>query len=199
MRMKKIALILAAALPFCLAQQTAPEKTFFPLSRNSWWEYSGTAKISGNPYNSTMTMRMDVIEVIERNGIRAAWVRGNPMTLADSSQGAGDQVLGRIGTRMYLTSSARGDEIRQRMTDPGDKLAALFQDAEFLVDISTPVGPGRSFVGKDYQVVQTVRGGSRTIRFTPGVGISEFRYSLSGESGDVKLSASNVSPEEALP
>jgi hypothetical protein len=195
--MKRFFVVAAMTLPFCAAQQPDRKPDFFPLTNHSRWEYSGTAKLKGNPGSQPVQFRMEVIDVQERAGVRAAWVRGNPLSLTDYSVGPGDQVIARVGQRMYLADTARSTEVRARMENPADSLAGLFKETEFLVDTTMPVGNGATMVGTDYQITRNSKEGFRTIRFTPGIGISEFRFADSdkGESGNLKLDASDVQPE----
>jgi hypothetical protein len=195
--MKCFVIAAVFALPFCDAQEPVQRPPVFPLSSHSWWEYSGTAKLRGNPGTQSVLIRMEVIRVRERSGVRAAWVTGSPLGLTDYSVGPGDQVIGRVGHRMYITDTARSIEVRERMDNPSDSLADLFKESEFLLDTTLPVGNGASMEGSDYQITRNTKGGFRTIRFTIGVGIKEYRFadSVAGESGDVKLNTSDVQPE----
>jgi hypothetical protein len=186
---------LALALPLCEAQQPAKTAVFFPLANHSWWDYSGTVKIAGNPDSKKIQLRMEIIDVVERGGVRAAWVRGTPLSLIDHAQGSGDQVLARIGTKIYLTSTAKSAAVRKRMEDTSDELKTLFTDSELLMDTALPVGPGATMQDGDYQITRGAKNDFRTIRFRPGVGIVEFRYADSGETGYLKLDTCDVQPE----
>jgi hypothetical protein len=205
--MKRLLLAISIAMPLCVAQEPARKPAIFPLTNHSRWEFSGSAKLQGNPGKQPVRIHMEVIEVVERGAVRAAWVRGSPLGLMDHSNGPGDQVIARVGQLMYATDSARSSEVRMRIQDPADSLKDLFRDSEFLLDTALPVNPdpnpsckscwATSMAGSDYQITQRKLGVSRTIRFTPGVGITSFEFEDTArrESASLRLDESDVQPE----
>jgi hypothetical protein len=208
--MKRLLLVFSfasIAAPFCEAQQPVPKPVIFPLTNHSHWEYSGTAKLQGNPREQPIRLRMEVIEVLERGAVRAAWVRGNPLGLMDHSNGPGDQVIARVGQLMYATDSARSSEVRLRIQDPTDSLKDLFRESEFLLDTALPLNPdpnpscktcrATSMSGGDYQITQRTGGASRTIWLRPGIGITGFQFEdpTRRESASLKLGECDVQPE----
>jgi hypothetical protein len=218
--MKRLLLILAGTLPFCAAAEPGAKPDLFPLTNHSWWEYSGTAKLRGNPGTQPIRIRMDVIEVLERGAVKAAWVRGSPLGLMNHTEGPDGQVIARVGQRMYVADAARSSEVRLRMGDPADSLADLFRDSEFLLDTALPVDDtvcakdeltqqcrgkspsapacnscwSTSMAGNEYRITQRGPAGFRTIRFQPGAGITGFEFENvpMRESASVRLDASDV-------
>lgn len=130
-----------------LAQRSAID--LLPLTPGNSWTYDGT--IWWLPLNSLrvleerVKLEVEVLEVVERPGARAALLRGYPRDLVTSvpNRFEGKFTLLQVGSRVYLLRGERGREAMRRVQDPVDSLADLMLNSELVLDF--PLEPGKTF------------------------------------------------------
>lgn len=103
LRCASIVLILVGPL----LGQTSPD--FFPMSKGTYWIYSGKVKWTLDNSNRTaekqIQWKMEVIDSWRSGEIEAALLKGHPADLAwyEPNQGPGEYLLARRGTTFFFT------------------------------------------------------------------------------------------------
>lgn len=126
------------------AQETSSTESssgteFFPLKEGNYWLYQGIRRWS--PVGSTkvfekpVSWKMEVTEVIARDFITAAVIKGHPQDVAyDAGTERGDYLILAIGEdRYYLLEGLRVNEVEARLKNKKDFLANLVFDDELFI------------------------------------------------------------------
>ncbi len=190
----------------------------FPLKKGNYWLYKGLARWTpsgtGQVKEKTLTWKMEVTDVIGREFITAAVLKGHPQDVAWYEDGAkrGDYLILAVGDDLYyFVEGARVNEVLYRLKDEDDILTDLVHDDElfFRVPVTDSEEPaaghpaGRGTVpdenetsGSDgelgagaYRVTFETLPDHTRIDLVPGVGITRFVYQHHGlvSEADLKL------------
>lgn len=114
---------------------------YFPLAEGAYWVYEGTVKWErdGRIQEATMTWKMEVTEVVDRDQVVGYAMKGHPHDLAWYQEGRErtDYAIIRAGaTRFYRTDI----ETLERLRDESDALIDLVQESQVFLDIPLVVG-----------------------------------------------------------
>lgn len=132
----------------------------FPLSKGNYWTYKGTVKYQKQGFEKVFekaaSIKMEVTDVIGRDGIFAAKIKGYPLELAGFDERAserGNYLLVRAGSGSYylLGESAIGEALK-KIGDPDDVLHELVDESDLIIDL--PLAKGKVF-GEAEQVTRT--------------------------------------------
>jgi len=144
-----VSAILAVFL-YVLTQALPPERSEFPLEKGTFWVYDGNvAWVAPNTpavQRQTINWRMEVIDVISRDLVVAAVVKGHPRDLIsfDPKREPGVYVIVQVNLRKhYLLEGERAQTVLKRVKDPSDLLSDLVRESE--VFLETPVTLGQRF------------------------------------------------------
>jgi hypothetical protein len=132
-------------------QQAPPvERSEFPLEKGNYWLYQGNvAWVETNStavQRRTINWRMEVTEVISRDLVVAAVLKGHPRDLIwfDPKREPGSYVIVQVNLRKhYLLEGDRAQVVLKRLKDPSDLLSDLIRDSE--VFLETPVTLAQRF------------------------------------------------------
>ncbi|HUP01151.1 MAG TPA: hypothetical protein VM737_06480, partial [Gemmatimonadota bacterium] len=152
-----------------LSGQAAPQPDPFPLEVGNSWTYAGTVwwmpRYSRRIYEERVELETEVIDLIERPGVRAAILVGHPHDLIATGRGRSRQpyLLVQIGAdRLYLLQGARYYEALNRLRDPRDSLVGLVDDPELLLDL--PLFEGKRLLCPDASLPRRDGLGCWTVR-----------------------------------
>jgi hypothetical protein len=133
-----------------LLTQAFGERSEFPLEKGTFWDYDGNvAWVAPNTavvQRQTITWRMEIIDVISRDLVVAAVVKGHPRDLIsfDPKREPGVSVIVQVHLRKhYLLEGERAQAVLKRLKDPSDVLSDLVRESE--VFLETPVSLGQRF------------------------------------------------------
>jgi len=139
-----------AAFFFVLTQALPPERSEFPLDKGTFWVYAGnvTWVTPETPavQRRTITWRMEIVDVIPRDLLVAAVVKGHPRDLIwfDPKREPGVYVIVQVNLRKhYLLEGERAQTVLKRVKDPADLLSDLVRESEIFLE--TPVTLGQRF------------------------------------------------------
>jgi len=178
----------------------------FPLKKGNYWLYKGRARWTpsgtGQVKEKTLTWKMEVTDVIGREFITAAVLKGHPQDVAWYEDGAkrGDYLILAVGDDLYyFIEGLRVNEVLYRLKDEDDILSDLvFEDELFfrvpvlenidsqnghfadVVDLQQTAGElagaSLSMDDKAYRVTFDSLPDHTRIDLVPGVGITRFVY-----------------------
>ncbi|HYN21249.1 MAG TPA: hypothetical protein VE078_09840, partial [Thermoanaerobaculia bacterium] len=130
--------------------QNAARNDAFPLDIGNSWAYVGTVwwttPNSRRILKEQVNWRIEVVDVIERRGVRAAILRGLPQDMVVMGRGRApaEYLLVQIGEdKLFLLSGQRINEALRQLRNPRDPLLGLVQDSELVLDL--PLFPGKTF------------------------------------------------------
>jgi hypothetical protein len=160
--MPKLSLVLVALLLFSALIPTAfaaaPAPAAFPLAKGAFWVYEGpvtwTPDGADKPQEKVMTWKMEITDVIERDWVQAAVVKGHPMDLAFYEEGRkpDDYLLVSVrGQQYYLVAGDAVADALKKLKDAEDPLTDLVKDTDLILDL--PLTPGKAF-GETAQITR---------------------------------------------
>jgi hypothetical protein len=133
-----------------LTQALLGERSEFPLEKGTFWVYDGNvAWVAPNTtevQRRTINWRMEIIDVISRDLVIAAVVKGHPRDLIsfDPKREPGVSVIVQVHLRKhYLLEGERAQAVLKRVKDPSDLLSDLVRESE--VFLETPISLGQRF------------------------------------------------------
>lgn len=124
-----------------------PVEDPFPLAVGNTWTYTGDVwwapPDSRTVYRENVKWKMEIIDIVERDGLRAAVIKGHPQDLMLYEQGReqGDYLL--IATdsgKYYLLDGERAAAALDQVRDPSDPLIDLVDDPDLVLDLPLFVG-----------------------------------------------------------
>ncbi|HEV2388267.1 MAG TPA: hypothetical protein VGS20_13540 [Candidatus Acidoferrales bacterium] len=152
-----LSLAIGLALAFVCAtagrsRQQPAASAAFPLSQGTYWLYDGLVRwrVPGATEHAEKEVhwRMEVRQVIRRNAIVGAVVRGYLYDL-NGAQGdvkPADRLIVQSGeNKYYLIPAFAYEKAVARLDDPRDSLADLVADDELILDL--PLAPLKKFCG----------------------------------------------------
>ncbi len=153
-----VAMLLGTFVPLT-ALAAAPVVQPFPLAKGAYWVYSGPTKWtpegSDQVQEKALTWRMEITDVIQRDGVVGALVKGHPMDLSfyEEDRVPGDYlIVGVADQKYYLLSGDRVQEALKQLKDPEDPLTDLVRDTELFLEL--PMVQGTIF-GETFQITRT--------------------------------------------
>jgi hypothetical protein len=160
--MSKLSLVLVALLLFGalipMAYAATPAPAAFPLTKGAYWVYEGpvtwTPDGADKALEKTLTWKMEITDVIQREAIQAAVVKGHPMDLAFYEEGRqpGDYLLVSVrGQQYYLVTGDAVADALKKLKDAEDPLTDLVKDTDLILDL--PLTPGKAF-GETAQITR---------------------------------------------
>ncbi len=116
----------------------------FPFRSGVEWIYSGTAKSSepgaGEESRST-TLRAEITEVVRRDFVIAALIRGCPLGMLQPDAPAAECAVLQVGSGLlYLVEAPRTSEVLRRLHDRRDELVGLLHESELVVRFPLSIG-----------------------------------------------------------
>ena len=119
-----------------------------PLEKGNYWIYKGTVKYQKEgiekPSQKTVALKMEISDIIVRDAITAAVVKGYPLDIAGfdgSSVPRGDYVLVRAGYgSYYLLSGEDSINALKKLKDGNDALHELVDESDMIADFPMAVG-----------------------------------------------------------
>jgi hypothetical protein len=127
-----------------LGQELSPPAVF-PMAAGNSWVYTGTIRWTPAGSNEVLKKEIDwtmeIVDVIERQGLRAAVLDGHPSDLAWYEEGRQRRrhlvvAIGEGQTeQLYLLSDERAGEVEERLRNSGDSLIDLLEDHELFLDL----------------------------------------------------------------
>lgn len=124
-----------------------PVQDPLPLAVGNAWTYVGDvwwAPPQGRVvYRENVKWRMEITDIVERDGLRAAVIKGHPQDLMLYQEGReqGDYLL--IATdsgKYYLLDGERAATALEQVRDPRDPLIDLVDDPDLVLDLPLFVG-----------------------------------------------------------
>ena len=135
---------------YLFSQVQGPAPPDLPLEKGSYWVYRGnvawTAANSATVQRQSIEWRTEVTEVIERDSLVVAVLKGHPRDLIsfEPKRQPGLHLLVQVsGRKHYMVSAPRAETVLKRIKDPSDLLADLFQEGEIFLE--TPLSLGQRF------------------------------------------------------
>jgi hypothetical protein len=131
------------------AGETTGDEVGFPLVKGSVWTYRGTVRWvepgSTLPRDRTLTWTMGVLDVVQRDFVTAAIIKGFPDDLAWYQEGKppGEGIIVQVSNKSYVLKETRAEQARKRLLDGQDALIGLVDDDELVLDL--PLHPGKRF------------------------------------------------------
>lgn len=116
----------------------------FPLSKGTYWLYEGKVEWQEDSTvkKDTVTCKMEVVDVIERENLTAYRMKGHPDDLAwyEPDRLPADYLIIKIGPKYY-----RADDLAiwDRLEDPDDALVELVNEGQIFLDL--PLWEGKFF------------------------------------------------------
>lgn len=156
------AVVLLAA--FCLSNKavahekaqgvSSNETKFFPLKVGNYWLYQGIRRWarpgSDKIREQPVSWKMEVTEVIGRDFITAAVIKGHPQDAATSEDTRGDYLILAIGEdRYYFLQGIRVAEVASRLRNKKDLLVNLVYDDELFLKAPQINNPEEVFQTQD--------------------------------------------------
>lgn len=119
-----------------------------PLEKGNYWIYKGTVKYQKEgiekPSQKTVALKMEISDIIVRDAVTAAVVKGYPLDIAGfdgSSAPRGDYVLVRAGYgSYYLLSGEDSINALKKLKDGNDALHELVDESDMIADFPMAVG-----------------------------------------------------------
>ncbi len=115
------------------------------MAAGNTWVYTGTIRWTPAGSNEVLKKEIDwtmeIVDVIERQGLRAAVLDGHPSDLAWYEEGRQRRrhlvvAIGEGQTeQLYLLSDERAGEVEERLRNSGDSLIDLLEDHELFLDL----------------------------------------------------------------
>ncbi len=115
------------------------------MALGNTWIYSGTIRWtpagSNEVFEKEIDWTMEIVDVIERLGLRAAALEGHPGDLAwyEEDRQRRRHLVVAIGEgqteQLYLLSNERAVEVEERLRDSDDSLIDLLADYELFLDL----------------------------------------------------------------
>jgi len=181
----------------------------FPLKKGNYWLYKGRARWTpsgtGQVKEKTLTWKMEVTDVIGREFITAAVLKGHPQDVAWYEDGTkrGDYLILAIGDDLYyFIEGMRVNEVLYRLKDEDDILSDLVFDDELFFRVPVPdnndpqdlpfagtvlqqteagrVAAALAMDDQAYRVTFDSLPDHTRIDLVPGVGITRFIYQHHG-------------------
>ncbi len=153
--------LLGALTSRAVSAQTPQPPDPFPMAKGTYWVYKGPVKWtpvdSDEIQEQVMTWKMEITEVLQRDGIRAAVVTGHPSDLVFYEEGRvpRDYLIVSVNDqKYYLVSGERAQAALRRFKDSQDVLVDFVHDSELWLDL--PLTPGKSF-GETAQIARPDR------------------------------------------
>jgi hypothetical protein len=135
---------LALLTDSAVGQELSPPAVF-PMALGNTWVYTGTIRWTPAGSNDVLEKEiewtMEIVEVIERRGLRAAVLDGHPSDLAWYEEGRERRrhlvvAIGEDQTeQLYLLSNKRAAEVERRLRSSDDPLIDLLQEYELFLDL----------------------------------------------------------------
>lgn len=193
---------------------------YFPLEKGNYWIYEGNVRWT-NPGENTIQekkviWRMEVLDVVKRNHVMAARLKGHPYDLAWYAPGKerGDFLIVCLVNKYYLVDDDELiTDVLNRIKDPADNLKDLVNDSKLFLD--APLMKNKVFGGegdsqlfrqdfmyvwlvedvrlensyKKYRLAFRSLPDHTIVDFIPGIGIENFIYVHHGtvSEANVKL------------
>ncbi len=139
------AVLLAQQLnPF---EEPQPVEDPLPLAVGNAWTYTGDVwwapPDSRTVYRENVKWKMEITDIVERDGLRAAVIKGHPQDLMLYEEGReqGDYLL--IATdsgKYYLLDGERAAAALKQVRDPNNPLIDLVADPDLVLDLPLFVG-----------------------------------------------------------
>ena len=149
-------LLVGVSIP--TASAAAPTSAAFPLAKGTYWVYEGpvtwTPDGTDNVQEKTLTWKMEITDVIQRDAIQAAVVNGHPMDLAFYEEGRhpDDYLLVSVrAQKYYLVAGDAMAGALKRLKDSEDPLTDLVKEGDLILDL--PLTPGKAF-GETSQITR---------------------------------------------
>jgi hypothetical protein len=119
-----------------------------PVEKGNYWIYKGTVKYQKEgvekPLEKTVALKMEISDIIVRDAITAAVVKGYPLDITGfdgSSAPRGDYVIVRAGCgSYYLLSGEDSINALKKLKDSGDVLHELVDESDMIADFPMAVG-----------------------------------------------------------
>ena len=119
-----------------------------PLEKGNYWIYKGTVKYQKEgvekPSQKLVTLKMEISDIIVRDAITAAVVKGYPLDIAGfdgSSVPRGDYIIVRAGYgSCYLLSGEDSINALKKLKDGNDVLHELVNESDMIADFPMAVG-----------------------------------------------------------
>jgi hypothetical protein len=124
-----------------------PVEDPLPLAIGNAWTYTGDVwwapPNSRTVYRENVKWKMEITDIVERDGLRAAVIKGHPQDLMLYEQGReqGDYLL--IATdsgKYYLLDGERAAVALEQVRDPSNPLIDLVDDPDLVLDLPLFVG-----------------------------------------------------------
>lgn len=156
------ALMLLGALGPQAVSAAAPQPPDpFPMAKGAYWVYTGLVKWtpvdSDEVQEQVMTWKMEITDVFDRDGVRAAVVKGHPADLVFYEEGRTprDYLIVNVNDqKYYLLSGERAQAALRRFKDSEDVLVDFVDDSGLWLDL--PLTLGKSF-GETAQITRPDR------------------------------------------
>jgi len=140
-----VAFLVAASL---LNEAVAAEPAgALPLTKGTSWTYKGTVRWSKagqkEPQIKEVEWTMKVLEVMEKNHVRAALVEGHPLDLAHYREGRkpSNYVVICAGSgKYYLIAQPRATKVWEQMKKSDPLLRGIVKEGELFLDLPLTVG-----------------------------------------------------------
>lgn len=143
------------------AETPQPPPDPLPMTKGTYWVYTGPVKWTPEDSNEVqeqvMTWKMEITDSFQRDGIRAAVVKGHPSDLAFYEEGRAPRdylIVSVNDQKYYLLNAERAQAALRRFKDSEDVLVDFVDDSELWLDL--PLPPGKSF-GETAQVTRPDR------------------------------------------
>lgn len=189
---------------------------YFPLKVGNYWLYEGVTRWappgSSRVLQKKVTWKMEVTEIIQREFITAAVIKGHPQDLANGEKRneRGDYLIIAIGEDVfYFLEGLRVSEVLARLRDDKDILSDLVYDDELFFrapaqspDILARLQQGsagvrtyqdqdavasESLAQKKYRLTFRSLPDITSIDFVPGIGITRYSYHHQGLFAEADL------------
>lgn len=135
-------LLLALLLPTMLkADQAVLSPAVLPLKSGHAWIYQGVTRWTkpgtGQVLEKKLTWKMQVVEVLQREFITAAIVKGHPADLLwyEDGRERGDYLILSVAQqKFYLVEGPRVAQVLARLRNEGDNLIGIVEDYELFLE-----------------------------------------------------------------
>lgn len=124
-----------------------PVEDPLPLAIGNAWTYTGEVwwapPESRTVYRENVKWKMEITDIVERDGLRAAVIKGHPqdLMLYEKGREQGDYLL--IATdsgKYYLLDGERARAALEQVRDPSNPLIDLVDDPDLILDLPLFVG-----------------------------------------------------------
>lgn len=114
----------------------------FPLKKGSYWVYQGKVTWaddieSGQISQKVLKWKMEIIDVVSRDDVKVAILKGHPQDLTWYQEGdlPGDYLIVQKAKKYYLIMGNRMDNVLSRLEDQQDTLDNLVLEDELFLDM----------------------------------------------------------------